>query len=213
MVAMAACFETQQPAALRRRLRRGERLFGGGERFASLYTVRYGSFKTILLRQEGREQITGFFMAGDMLGLDGLAAQKHAVDAVAIEDSEVEVMPRAVLDAPGEESARLNGHVNAELSRQIARQHEALMLLGSLSAEQRLAAFLVDLSRRFAARGYSPRDFHLRMTRREIASYLGLQLETVSRLFSEFAERGVIAVKSKHVRIVDPERLENVLKN
>ena len=197
----------------RRRVPRGERLFAARERFVSLYTVRYGSFKTSLPGERGHEQITGFFMPGDMLGLDGLAAECHAVDAVALEDSEVDVTPRAALESVGHGNSELHNQLNTRLAREIVRHQRTMILLGTMIAPQRLAAFLLDLSKRFAAQGYSPNEFHLRMTRGEIASYLGLKLETVSRLFSEFARDGLIWVQSKHVRIVDLARLERVLKD
>jgi CRP/FNR family transcriptional regulator len=197
-----------RPVAPQRRLRRGEQLFGVGERCPSLYIVHHGFLKTSLLRADGREQITGFYMPGDVLGLDGLAGGRHTVDALALEESSVEP---ASLEAPEARSA-LRGWLNTELSRQIVRQQEALMVLGSMKAPQRLAAFLIDLSRRFAARGGSPTEFDLCMTRHEIASYLGLELDTVSRVFSRFARDRLLAVERKHVRIEDPVRLEGVMK-
>jgi CRP/FNR family transcriptional regulator len=105
----------------------------------------------------------------------------------------------------------LQRHLHSVLAREIVRDHGVMMLLGSMRAEERLATFLINLSRRFVRRGYSSSDFHLRMTREELGSYLGLKLETVSRLFSQFQKEGLIEVHQKHVRILDIGGLERVL--
>jgi CRP/FNR family transcriptional regulator len=105
----------------------------------------------------------------------------------------------------------LQHHLHQVMSREIVRDHGVMMLLGTMRAEERLAAFLLNLSQRFGARGYSPAEFHLRMTREEIGSYLGLKLETVSRAFSRFQDEGLISVQQKHIRIVDIPRLKTLL--
>jgi CRP/FNR family transcriptional regulator len=97
------------------------------------------------------------------------------------------------------------------MSREIVRDHGVMMLLGSMRAEERLAAFLLNMSQRFTARGFSPSEFHLRMTRDEIGSYLGLKLETVSRAFSRFQDEGLVAVQQKHIRILDTPGLKRIL--
>jgi CRP/FNR family transcriptional regulator len=154
----------------RRRIKRGERLFDAGDPFTSVYAIRSGFFKTSLVDDEGREQVTGFFMAGELLGLDGLASGRYQDGAIALEDSEA-----------------------------------------CVSAEERLATFLRNLSGRFLRRGYSGSRFVLRMTREDIGSYLGLKLETVSRLFSTFHRDGMLDVQHKHVSIMDNKALERVL--
>jgi CRP/FNR family transcriptional regulator len=195
----------------RRRVKRGEVLFNGGAEFNAVYAIRSGFFKSSVLDSEGREQVTGFFMGGELLGLDGIGTGRHNGTAVALEDSEVCVMPYSLIEAMSREYPQLQRHLHAVLSREIVRDHGVMMLLGSMRAEERLAAFLTNLSKRFVRRGYSPSDFHLRMTREEIGSYLGLKLETVSRLFSQFQKDGLIAVEQKHVRIIDSAGLERIL--
>jgi len=195
----------------RRRVKRGESLFGTGDEFTSVYAIRSGFFNTSVVDGEGREQVTGFFMGGELLGLDGIGSGRHNGTAIALEDSEVCVMPYALIESMSQEFPQLQRHLHSVLSREIVRDHGVMMLLGSMRAEERLAAFLSNLSKRFVRRGYSQSDFHLRMTREEIGSYLGLKLETVSRLFSQFQKDGLIAVEQKHVRILDIAGLDKVL--
>ncbi len=196
----------------RRRLKRGEALFGAGDEFRTVYAIRSGFFKTSLVDGEGREQVTGFFMGGELLGMDGIGTGRYNGTAIALEDSEVCIMPYALVEEVAREVPALQRHLHAVLSREIVRDHGVMMLLGSMRAEERLAAFLGNLSKRFQRRGYSASDFHLRMTREEIGSYLGLKLETVSRLFSQFQKDGLIAVEQKHVRILDSAGLERLLR-
>jgi len=195
----------------RRRVRRGEALFNAGDEFHSVYAVRSGFFKTTVLNEDGREQVTGFNMPGELIGMDGIGTGSYHGNAVALEDCEVCVLPFSLIEELGREIPTLQRHLHCVLSREIVRDHGVMMLLGSMRAEERLAVFLLNLSKRFVRRGYSPSDFHLRMTREEIGSYLGLKLETVSRLFSKFQEDGLIEVQQKHVRITNIEGLEQVL--
>jgi len=195
----------------RRRIKRGEALFAAGDEFKAVYSVRSGFFKTSLVDGEGREQVTGFFMGGELLGMDGIGAARYNSAAIALEDSEVCILPYALIEQLAAEVPSLQRRLYAVLSREIARDHGVMMLLGSMRAEERLATFLLNLSKRFTARGYSPSDFHLRMTREELGSYLGLKLETVSRLFSRFHDDGLIEVQQKHVRILDAAGLEQIL--
>ena len=195
----------------RRRIKRGETLFKAGDEFGSVYAIRSGFFKTSLPDGEGREQVTGFFMGGELLGMDGLGSDAYHCSAIALEDSEVCVLPYALITELSHEIPALQRHLHAVMAREIVRDHGVMMLLGSMRAEERLATFLLNLSKRFLRRGYSASDFHLRMTREEIGSYLGLKLETVSRLFSQFQRDGLIDVAQKHVRIVDISGLERVL--
>jgi CRP/FNR family transcriptional regulator len=195
----------------RRRVKRGETLFNAGDAFASIYAIRSGFFKTSVLDGEGREQVTGFCMGGELLGLDGLGAGHYNGTAIALEDSEACVLPFALVEELSHEIRPLQRQLHAVLSREIVRDHGVMMLLGSMRAEERLATFLLNLSKRFLRRGYSSSDFHLRMTREEIGSYLGLKLETVSRLFSAFQKDGLIDVQQKHVHIRDIAGLERLL--
>jgi len=195
----------------RRRVKRGEALFNAGGEFNAVYAIRSGFFKTSLVDGEGREQVTGFFMGGELVGLDGIGSGTYNGTAMALEDSEVCVLPYALIEEMAREIPALARHLHAVLAREIVRDHGVMMLLGSMRAEERLATFLLNISKRFVRRGYSASDFHLRMTREELGSFLGLKLETVSRLFSAFQKEGWIDVQQKHVRIVDVAGLQSVL--
>jgi CRP/FNR family transcriptional regulator, anaerobic regulatory protein len=197
----------------RRRLKRGDSLFKAGDEFGAIYSIRSGFFKTSVIDDEGREQVTGFFMGGELLGMDGVGSGRYNGNAIALEDSEVCVMPFALIEEISREVPSLQRHLHTVLAREIVRDHGVMMLLGSMRAEERLATFLINISRRFVRRGYSSSDFHLRMTRDELGSYLGLKLETVSRLFSQFQKDGLIEVEQKHVRILDIAGIEQILVN
>ena len=187
----------------RRRVKRGESLYRSGDAFGSIYAVRSGFFKSGVVLEDGRDQVTGFHMPGEILGLDGIGTERHTCGATALEDSEVCVIPFSRLEEVSREVRTLQHQFHKVMSREIVRDQGVMMLLGTMRAEERLAAFLLNLSQRFVARGYSPAEFHLRMTREEIGSYLGLSLETVSRLFSRFQDDGLITVQQKHIRILD----------
>ncbi len=194
-----------------RRIKRQQNLYSAGERFEAIFAIRSGFFKTDVLLEDGREQVTGFQMAGEILGMDGISSETHTCNAVALEDSEVCVIPFAQLEQLSREIQTLQRHFHKVMSREIVRDHGVMMLLGTMRAEERLAAFLLNLSQRFAARGYSATDFHMRMTRDEIGSYLGLKLETVSRTLSQFQEDGFITVQQKHIVILDIAALKKML--
>lgn len=195
----------------RRRVKMGQALFSEGDSFQFVYAIRMGSFKSSLTLADGREQISGFFMAGELMGLDGIAQGRHASSSVALEDAEICAIPYAHLSELSSASVDLQQVVGRMMSREIVREHSLMMLLGSMNAEERLAAFLLNLSQRFKARGYSSCDFNLRMSREEIGSYLGMKLETVSRTFSAFQKQGVLEVDKRHIRIVDLARLKQAL--
>ena len=187
----------------RRRIKRGESLFRCGDAFQSLYAIRSGFFKSRVATAVGRDQVSGFQMAGELLGIDGIGSDAHHCDAVALEDSEVCAIPYARLEELSRNFPPLQHHFHKVMSREIVRDHGVMLLLGSMRAEERLAAFLLNLSQRFTARGFSASEFILRMTREEIGSYLGLKLETVSRAFSKFQDDGLVSVQQKHIRIAD----------
>lgn len=197
--------------ANRRKVRRGDALFSTGEPFNALYAIRTGFFKTTITTQDGRDQVTGFQMAGEIIGLDGIVHDRHSCDAVALEDAEVCVMPFDRLEEISREVTALQSHVHKIMSREIVRDHSVMLLLGSMRAEERLAAFLLNLVQRLHARGFSQSELILRMTREEIGSYLGLKLETVSRMFSKFAEAGIVEVRQRHVRILNTTALQHLV--
>lgn len=197
--------------ATRRSVGRGETLFRVGDDFSSLYAVRTGFFKTCVSSEDGRDQVTGFQMAGELLGLDGIGTDRHTCDAVALEDSQVCVIPFHDLEDLSREFSDLQRQFHKIMSREIVRDHGVMLLLGSMRAEERLAAFLVNLTQRLKSRGFSPSSLILRMTREEIGSYLGLKLETVSRTFSKFQDDGLLEVKQRHIRVLDAQGLQNLV--
>ncbi len=197
--------------ATRRSVKRGTTLFHSGERFSSLYAIRTGFFKTTVATPDGREQVTGFQMAGEIIGLDGIVNDKHTCDAVALEDAEVCVMPFERLEELSREVNALQHHVHKIMSREIVREHGVMLLLGSMRAEERVAAFLLNLVKRLHARGFSRSELVLRMTREEIGSYLGLKLETVSRTFSKFVDEKIVEVKQRHLKIIDADALSRIV--
>jgi len=198
----------EEVVAKRRKVAKGESLFHNGEKFTALYAIRTGFFKTCVSSEDGRDQVTGFQMAGEVIGLDGIVSDHHTCDAVALEDAEVCVMPFEQIEELSREVTALQHHVHKIMSREIVREHGVMLMLGSMRAEERLAAFLLNLVQRLHARGFSPSELVLRMTREEIGSYLGLKLETVSRTFSKFADEQIIEVKQRHVRILNTDALK-----
>jgi len=200
---MAAFSET---VYTRKRVKRGDTLYRTGAGFDAVYAIRTGFFKSSVVLEDGRDQVTAFHMAGEVIGMDGIGTDHHTTDVIALEDSEVCIIPYARLEEAG-----MQRQLHKAMSRELVRDQGVMLLLGTMRAEERLAAFLLNLSQRFVARGFSPSEFHLRMTREEIGSYLGLSLETVSRLFSRFQDEGLIAVQQKHIVIHDIAGLKSVM--
>jgi CRP/FNR family transcriptional regulator, anaerobic regulatory protein len=197
--------------ATRRRVHRGETLYRVGDHFDAVYAVWTGFFKTCLSSKDGRDQVTGFQMGGELIGLDGIGTRRHEVDAVALEDSQVCVIPFQDLETLTHEVPSLQAQFHRIMSREIVRNQGVMLLLGSMYAEERLAAFLLNLTHRLQARGFSASSVLLRMTREEIGSFLGLTLETVSRTFSKFQHDGLLFVRNRQIRITDPVGLQQVL--
>jgi CRP/FNR family transcriptional regulator len=197
--------------AVRRAVRRGDTLFRSGDPFDALYAVRSGFFKTRVSSEDGRDQVTGFQMAGELLGLDGISTERHSCDAVALEDSQVCVIPYAGFEELSRQFPDLQRQFHRLMSREIVRDHGVMRLLGSMRAEERLAAFLLNLTQRLEARGFSSSSLVLRMTREEIGTYLGLKLETISRGFSKFQEDGVLQVKHREIRVLDAAALHKLV--
>jgi len=191
----------------RRSVKRGDLLYESGQHFEALYAVRTGFFKTCTSSEDGREHVTGFQMAGELLGLDGISTDRHTCAAVALEDSQVCVIPYQELETLSRDFTELQRQFHRIMGREIVRDHGVMMLLGSMRAEERLAAFLLNLAQRLKARGFSSTALVLRMTREEIGTYLGLKLETVSRCFSKFHEDGVLKVQQRQVEILDEAAL------
>jgi CRP/FNR family transcriptional regulator, anaerobic regulatory protein len=190
----------------RKWVRRAQALYHAGGWHDCLFGIRSGTFKSTMALEDGREQVVGFHMAGDFLGMDGIDGECHASDAIALEDSEVYIMPLARLEDPG-----VRRQVYKAMCRELVRDRSTMLLLGTMRSSERVAAFLLELSQRLFAHGFSSREFYLRMTRRDIGSYLGLSLETVSRLLSRFQQDRLIRVNGKHIHIRDAEALRALL--
>ena len=190
-----------------RNVKRGEGLYRANDKFQSIYAVRTGSFKTVIRHADGREQVTGFQLVGEPLGLDGICTGQYSCDAIALEDSCVCVIPFPLLEQMCRETEVMQHHVHRMMSREIIQESQVMMLLGTMTAQQRVAAFLVNVSQRMKKRGYSSSEFHLRMSREEMGSFLGMKLETVSRMLSKLHNDGIVERNAKQIRIVDPERL------
>jgi CRP/FNR family transcriptional regulator, anaerobic regulatory protein len=195
----------------RMRLRKGAALYRAGAPFTALYALRVGSLKTTVLAEDGREQVAGFHLQGEVVGLDGVGSSKHGCTAIALEDTEVCALPFDELETLARTVAPLQRNLHRFLSREISRDQNIMLLLGSMRAEERLAAFLLNLSQRYRERGYSSTEFLLRMSREEIGSYLGLKLETVSRLFSRFQQEGLLQVQGRAIKLLDLATLKQLL--
>lgn len=187
----------------RRKVPRDTCLYRMGDPFTNLYAIRVGHFKTYQVNAAGEQQVTGFQMTGELLGMDAISTDRHHCDAVALEDSEVCEIPFSHLEQLFSNIPNLLHHFHRMMSQEITREQSVMLLLGNMRAEQRFAAFLVNLSSRYSARGYSPTRFQLRMTREEIGNYLGLTLESVSRLLSRFKKQGWITVNNRELELKD----------
>jgi len=193
------------------RVRKGDDVVRAGAPFAALYAVRAGTCKSVLVTPDGQEQIVDCHIAGDIVGADGLAGGTHESTITALEDGEVCALPFDQLETLARANREFQRNLHALLAREIRREQRALLMLGTMRAEQRLAAFLLDLADRYAARGYSASEIVLRMTRDEIGQHLGMKLETVSRLFSRFDQEGLIRVHGRDVKLIDRGALKQLV--
>ncbi|MPW19190.1 helix-turn-helix domain-containing protein [Paraburkholderia sp. CNPSo 3157] len=190
-----------------RTVQRGANLYRANDPFHSVYVLRSGSFKTIVMHREGREQVTGFQISGEILGLDGIAGGQHRCGAVALERSTVCVIPFEPLENLCREIKPMQRHLHRMMSWEIVRETNMILLLGTMRAEQRVAAFLLNLAERYGTLGYSATEFNMRMTRNEIGSYLGITLETASRMFSKLQQERLVHARGKQIRILDSAAL------
>jgi CRP/FNR family transcriptional regulator len=194
----------------RRRVLRDERLYRMDDAFRNLYAIRFGHFKTYQINAGGEQQITGFQMAGELLGMDAISSDRHHCDAVALEDSEVCEIPFTRLQDLFGSMPSLLRQFHRIMSQEITREQNVMLLLGNMRAEQRFAAFLVNKASRYAARGYSPTSFQLRMSREDIGNYLGLTIESISRLLSRFKKQGWLEVDKREVTLLNPVMLKAI---
>jgi len=194
----------------RRRVKRDQSLYRMGDTFNTLYAIRLGHFKTYQMNSNGSQQITGFQMAGELLGMDAIGTGRHQCEAVALEDSEVCEIPFSQLEGLFQDMPVLLRQFHRIMSKEISREQGVMLALNNMSAQQKLAAFLVNLSSRYATRGYSATRFQLRMTREEIGNYLGLAVESVSRLLSNFKKNGIIDVHHRDLELLDLPALRSI---
>jgi len=194
----------------RLRLKKGDTVYRAGDPFTALHAIRVGSCKTTVLGEKGYEQVAGYHMKGDIIGMDGIGTLRHSGQAMALEDTEVCVLPFDRLEELARRVVPLQRNLHKVLSGEIARDQNVMLLLGSMRAEERLAVFLLNLSQRYHERGYSPIEYVLRLTREEIGSYLGLQIETVSRVLSRFQAAGMIQVQGRAVKLLDLPALRHL---
>lgn len=191
----------------KRPLARGEHLFRVGDNFQSIYAVRSGSLKTYTTSESGQEQVMGFQLPGELVGLDAIAENYHPLAAKALETTSICEIPFTELEALSTQLDGLQRQLLRVMSREIRDDEQNMVILGQKSAEQRLAAFLISISNRFRRRGFSATQFNLSMSRSDIGNYLGLALETVSRLFTRFQNEGLLHVDRKHIELLDREKL------
>ncbi|MDB5963296.1 MAG: transcriptional regulator [Massilia sp.] len=192
----------------RRRVARDERLYQMGQPFRNLYAIRFGHFKTFHVNAAGDEQITGFQMAGELLGMEAISGERYLCDAVALDDCEVCEIPFSALEGLFAQVPNLLRHFHRIMSQEITREQNVMLLLGNMRAEQRFAVFLVNLAARYSARGYSATQFQLRMSREDIGNYLGLTIESISRLLARFKKLGLLSVEKRGIMLLDPVRLK-----
>ncbi|WPP01428.1 fumarate/nitrate reduction transcriptional regulator Fnr [Pseudomonas sp. HR96] len=190
-----------------RPLRKGELLFRQGDPFASVYAVRSGALKTFKVSSSGEEQITGFHLPSELVGLSGLDTETCPVSAQALETTTVCEIPFERLDELAAQLPALRRQLMRVMSREIRDDQQMMLLLSKKTADERIASFLVNLSSRFRARGFSPLQFRLNMSRNDIGNFLGLAVETVSRVFTRLQETQLIAAVGKEVHILQPEAL------
>ena len=188
----------------------GQRIHTIGQPFDTLYIVHSGFLKTVLIDEFGNEQVLSFPMKGDLFGVDGIHTRRYASEAVALSNCDLILLPFKKFTALGRTHVELENAMYSVMSRELVREQGMVSMLGALSAEARVARFLVSLSDRFAEMGYSSKLFNLRMTRHEIGSYLGLTLETVSRTLSAFNEIGLITVDQRSIGIKEPDALKTL---
>lgn len=191
----------------RRSIQKGDYLYRSGEEFTSLYAVRAGSFKTYTLLDDGTDQVTGFQLAGDLLGLASISVKKHTHAAKALETSSVCEIPFERIDALAEQVPGLHQHLMGLMSSELQHDQCKLVLLAKMPADAKLATFLLNMSDRLASRGYSACEFNLSMSRNDIANLMGMAVETISRLFSQFQEQGLLTADRKHITLLNRDGL------
>ena len=190
-----------------RPLKKGETLFRQGDAFNSVFAIRSGALRTFSVTDAGEEQITGFHLPSELVGLSGMDTETYPVSAQALETTSVCEIPFERLDELSVLLPQLRRQLMRIMSREIRDDQQMMMLLSKKTADERIATFLINLSARFSARGFSANQFRLPMSRNEIGNYLGLAVETVSRVFTRCQASGLLEAEGKEVRILDSIRL------
>ena len=192
----------------RRPMNRGSHVFRQGDAFYALYAIRSGFIKTYVITEDGSEQITGFHLPGEIIGLDAIDNEQHLCAAKVLETTSLCEIPFHRLEGITASVPGLGRRLIRLMSRELQADNDLLTLLGKKSAEARLATLLLSLSARFKRRGFSSREFYLSMSRNDIGNYLGLAVETVSRTFSRFQQQGIVSVQRKDIRLQDMQQLK-----
>lgn len=192
----------------RKTIKRGEHLYRAGDPFRAIYAIRGGAVKTSIFADDGRVQIIGFHIAGEVLGLGAITTQRHSCEAIAIETTSVCEVPFARLKELGKNFPDLQYKMLEIMSREILHNHELMMLLGKKNAEERLATYLLNMSNRLAKRNFSATQLNMNMSRSDIGNYLGVAEETVCRIFSRFQEEGLVTARRRHIILNDLDRLK-----
>jgi len=190
-----------------RPLQRGEYLYHSGDKFQQIYAVRSGAIKAYKTTEDGNEQILGFYLPGELLGLDAIDKSEHVCSTVALETSSFCAIPFSRLEELCHKLTGLQHQMYRLMSRELTNENESMLLLGRKSAEEKIATFLINLSSRLHSLGYSATEFRLPMSRQEIGNYLGLTVETVSRIFSRLQKELLISIDRKLIKINDLDAL------
>ena len=194
-----------------RPLSKGEALYHQGDKLHSLFAIHSGSLRSYTVTQDGTEQTLGFYLPGELVGLDGLESSSHSCTTVALETTSICELPFDSLQTLCADLPSLQYQMLRLLGKELSGDHDILLLLGTRSAEERLAAFLLSLSKRFSERGFSASEFNLSMSRHDISNFLGVAVETISRQFSHFDKEEILQVKHRNVKIIDMEKLEQIV--
>jgi len=197
----------------RKPLLRGERLFQAGDHFHSLYIVHSGSVKTTIDSKDGEQQVTGFYFSGDLIGIDGFENGEHAYSVETLETSSFCEIPFSLFESTAKKIPELQLQLFRSISREIRREQELMLLLGRMNSKRKLASFLIAMSFQLQKKGYSTYDINLSMTRHDIANYLGLAIETVSRLLTQFQNEGTLDVMRKNILILNQRQLYSIADN
>jgi len=191
--------------------KKGDHLYRQSDEFKSVYAVRSGSFKSYVLSDNGQGRVTGFFLPGEIIGMDGIASSNYANSTVALEHSSICEIPFQQLERLSHQLPNLQHHFFAIMGNEIAKDQQIHTLLSSYTAEERTASFLLGLSSRYSRVSLSPTRFLLPMTRSDIGEYLGLTVETVSRIFTALQRKGLIDVNNREVELLDIKALRAII--